>query len=126
MHREAHILVVDDCPDHREFISEALEERGFKVTTAENASQAESLAAAAPHGFRALVTDYHMHPGPNGAELIRVLYQKNAAIEMYILTSSDPFIEKHAKKILSTVVNTPLHLLEKPYRFDLLLQLVEV
>ena len=37
---QAHILVVDDEPDIRQLVSEILEDEGFEVSVAENASAA--------------------------------------------------------------------------------------
>jgi CheY-like chemotaxis protein len=62
------VLVVDDEPDAREFLSVGLGHCGARVTTASSAR--EALEAMAGEKFDVLVSDIGM-PGEDGYELIR-------------------------------------------------------
>jgi len=81
--RNRPVLVVDDEPGVREFMSGVLEQAGFDVRSAENAR--EAMAAIAEKPPHLLVTDFAM-PGESGAEL--VLRARAAAPEMKVLMVS--------------------------------------
>lgn len=63
-------LVVDDDPDNREVVSEALRYMGFTVDEA--ASAEEALARLQEAEFDVLITDVDM-PGMGGLELVRLV-----------------------------------------------------
>ena len=64
----AHILVVDDEPDIRAGVRDILEDEGYRVTLAENATAARD--ARQQHDFDAVLLDIWM-PGTDGIALLR-------------------------------------------------------
>ncbi len=71
----AHILIVDDNPDLRNYVSTVLERAGYQVTTARNGAEGMELTTAtAPH---LIVTDLMM-PVASGLELIRYVRHDDA------------------------------------------------
>jgi twitching motility two-component system response regulator PilH len=82
------ILVVDDSPTERYFLTELLTKNGFSVSAAENADDAVmKLKAAAPD---LILMDVVM-PGQNGFQLTRQLSKEPAtqAIPIIICTSKN-------------------------------------
>lgn len=77
------ILVVDDDPDHRRAIEDALHGQ-YDVTSAESGVAALALD---PGAFDLVITDLRM-PGMSGIELRRHLRERGVAVPM-ILISSD-------------------------------------
>jgi two-component system, OmpR family, phosphate regulon response regulator OmpR len=79
----AHILVVDDDARLRELLRKFLSDRGFRVTTAANAGEAEARFGAI--AFDLMVLDVMM-PGETGVELTRRLRQSNP-VPILLLTA---------------------------------------
>ncbi len=79
----AHILVVDDDARLRELLRKFLSDRGFRVTTAADAADAESKLRSI--AFDMLVLDVMM-PGESGTELTRRLRVKNQ-VPILLLTA---------------------------------------
>ena len=69
------ILIVDDSPTDRQFLSELLAKNGFKVSTAENAD--EALAKAKQLKPDLVLMDVVM-PGQNGFQATRTLTNDEA------------------------------------------------
>lgn len=65
------ILIVDDDPEVRRSLLEALRERGYSAEAAAGAD--EALAVMAARSFPVVLTDLHMPGGPTGLELIASL-----------------------------------------------------
>ncbi len=78
-----HILVVDDDARLRELLRKFLSERGFRVTTAGDAAEAEAKLAAL--AFDLLVLDVMM-PGESGVDLTRRLRQ-TSSVPILLLTA---------------------------------------
>jgi two-component system phosphate regulon response regulator OmpR len=78
-----HILVVDDDRRLRDLLSRYLAENGFRVTTAENATQARARLAGL--AFDLLVLDVMM-PGESGLELTESL-RVNNPVPILMLTA---------------------------------------
>ena len=79
------ILLVDDDPTIRLWLSEALTQRGHRVHTAQNGQAALDLVGAdRPH---LIVLDMHM-PGMNGVEVLRRLRARNYTGATMMLTGS--------------------------------------
>jgi CheY-like chemotaxis protein len=67
------VLVVDDDPDVRRFLSSSLETLGFDVRTAEDAERGLAILEEVKPDI--LVVDFAM-PGMNGAQMARVVRQR--------------------------------------------------
>ncbi|MEM6867512.1 MAG: response regulator [Cyanobacteria bacterium P01_C01_bin.121] len=73
----SHILVVDDNPDLRAYVSSVLQRQGYQVRTAEQG--AAGFEAATNYGPDLIITDLMM-PGVNGLEMIERI-RKNPDIQ---------------------------------------------
>ena len=80
----ARILVVDDEPGVREFISEALEDDGHTCTVAADGETA--LAAIQQRGFDLMLTDLKM-PGMDGVTLLGRAREQQPGLEVIVLTA---------------------------------------
>lgn len=88
------ILLVDDDPAIRLWLSEALTQRGHRVRAAQDGPTALALAAAEPPHL--IVLDMHM-PGMNGVEVLRRLRAQNyAGVTMMLTGSEDDQLLKEA------------------------------
>ena len=67
---DRHILVVDDEPDYRELIAEALRDGGFRVTIAADASTAMECLRSPGCDVDLVVTDVMMRHLSEGFDLI--------------------------------------------------------
>jgi two-component system phosphate regulon response regulator OmpR len=84
MAEESHILIVDDDARLRALLSRFLSERGFRVTTAENAAVArDRLRFVAPD---LIVLDVMM-PGESGVALIAGLRREGLTLPVLLLTA---------------------------------------
>ncbi len=86
--RPHHILVVDDEPQIRDVMEEALTELGYDVTLACNGNEALGLFQADPAGFDAIVTDNNM-PGMGGALLAERIRDIRADVPIVMTTGFD-------------------------------------
>jgi two-component system, OmpR family, KDP operon response regulator KdpE len=82
MRREA-ILVVDDEPPMRKYLSANLRARGYWVSTAEDGT--EALQCLAEHSFDLLILDIMM-PGPDGLALLKVV-RDSSSVPVLILSA---------------------------------------
>ncbi len=80
---ESHLLVVDDDARLRELLRRYLADSGFRVTTAQDASEARSHLAS--FAFDLVVLDVMM-PGESGLELTRAL-RSESRIPVLLLTA---------------------------------------
>jgi twitching motility two-component system response regulator PilH len=87
------ILIVDDSPTDRQFLSELLAKNGFQVTTAENAD--EALAKAKQFKPDLVLMDVVM-PGQSGFQATRALSKDEATkqIPVIICTSKSQETDK--------------------------------
>ena len=87
------ILIVDDSPTDRQFLSELLAKNGFQVSTAENAD--EALAKAKQLKPDLVLMDVVM-PGMNGYQATRALAKDDATkhIPIIICTSKGQETDK--------------------------------
>ena len=69
------ILVVDDEPDDRQTMTDALEKKGYFVLQAGNSTQALQVASAQEQTIDLLVTDISL-PVTNGCELAKLLLKR--------------------------------------------------
>jgi len=100
------VLIVDDDPDVRGYVSEALRLGGFAILEAADGAAALEIAATSARPIDILVTDVNM-PGIDGLELARrvrarypatgVLYMSGAAAEVtarWNLAAGGVFLQK--------------------------------
>jgi two-component system response regulator FlrC len=80
----ARILVADDEPGIREFLSDALELDGHDVVTAEDGTAAAALVDR--EGFDLVITDLKM-PGMDGMDLLRKIRSEQPETEVIMLTA---------------------------------------
>lgn len=82
----ARVLIVDDNPDVRAYVSGILRDRGYQVITARNGAEGLSLAQAQPPQL--VVTDLMM-PQVSGLDLIRLMRQDETlrGIPIILLTA---------------------------------------
>jgi twitching motility two-component system response regulator PilH len=87
------VLVVDDSPTDRQFLSELLKKSGYQVSTAENAEEAIAKAKSLKPDL--VLMDVVM-PGQNGFQATRVLTKDEATkhIPVIICTSKGQDTDK--------------------------------
>lgn len=114
----AHILVVDDEPDIRRLVYEILEDEGYRVSTAENASQARQLKNATNPDL--ILLDIWM-PDTDGITLLKEWVSEGGFVSPVVMMSGHGSVE-------SAVEATRLgayDYLEKPLSLAKLLLIVE-
>jgi len=84
--RPARILVVDDEPHMREFISRLARNEGYICTTAADGQEASELLADIP--FELLICDIAM-PGKNGLELLQEINAEPHDLAVIMVTAKD-------------------------------------
>jgi PAS domain S-box-containing protein len=110
----ARILVVDDDPDVRGFVTASLEDMGFEVGEACDGQAALTLYAASPPDL--VVLDYLM-PGMSGAEVAKAMRQERP--EQAIL-----FVSGYSETDAIRAAAPDALLLPKPFRADALARAV--
>ena len=83
----ARILIADDSPGFREWLSEVLTEAGHSLASARDGLEAQYLARQGP--FDLLVTDISM-PNEEGLGLILALRKAHPDIKIIALSGLDP------------------------------------
>ena len=83
---EHHILVIDDDERLRVLLRRFLEESGFRVTDAGNASEARKILRGI--AFDLLVVDIMM-PGETGLEFLADIRKDNAVPALFLTAMSD-------------------------------------
>jgi CheY-like chemotaxis protein len=118
--RRGAILVVEDRDDVRQGLSQLLELHGYLVADACSGEEGQRQLAADPDGFALILLDLMLPGGISGRDLRT--YQLDdpvlAAIPTIVVTASELDARERAGL-------RPEALLEKPFRFDDLLGLVQ-
>lgn len=118
--RRGEILLIEDRNEVREGLAQLLELHGFMVTEVAEADHGMRELAAKPHAFALVVLDLMLGESMSGVDFrLRQLIDPHlAAVPTIVITATE--IEDEAR--------APLHAeawLEKPFRFDTLLELVK-
>ncbi len=113
---EKTILVVDDEPDVRNFISACIEDAGFNVETAENGKEALAKIDSNPPD---LMTLDMVMPGLSGIQVLRRLRKKKGMAEIPVIVitahARDEMGSEDIKQFQAfTAGQGPKHVLEKP------------
>jgi DNA-binding response OmpR family regulator len=121
----ANILVVDDDPGMREWLSDILEGSGHQVFRAQDGLEAKSLAKR--HSLALVITDISM-PNEEGLGMILAMRKAHPELKIIALSGKDPetlmdakLMGAHAalrkpvtaKVLLQCVADLDLHLIEK-------------
>ena|SRR5689334_6063196 len=85
--RKPRILVVDDEPEVRAFVTDALAVFGYETIGAGNAE--EAFAAAAGTSFDLVLSDLRL-PGLRGCDFVAKLHQLAPSVPVIMLTGSSP------------------------------------
>ncbi len=114
-----HLLVVDDSKVMLSIVVNALENQGFRVSTATKGDEGLKLAQSLSPAL--VITDFEM-PGMNGRELTRKLRQQDAfkLLPIVMLTGRDEQVEKTKARAAGVS-----EFVTKPFTADKMLALVE-
>jgi DNA-binding response OmpR family regulator len=118
--RRGEILLIEDRNDVREGLAQLLELHGFMVTEVADADHGMRELAANPHAFSLVVLDLMLGESMGGIDFrLRQLIDPHlATVPTIVITATD----------VAEDARVPLHpdgWLEKPFRFDTLLELVK-
>jgi DNA-binding NtrC family response regulator len=111
------VLLVDDEVEFTEVLAERLQARGMKVDTAESGETA--IEAGKKTYYDAVILDMAM-PGMDGIETLKGLLQVNPDFQVIFLTGKATL-----EKAVEAVKLGALDFLEKPVKFDALLEKIE-
>lgn len=117
--RRGEILLVEDCTEVREGLAQLLELHGYMVTEFADGERGMRELATQPQAFALVILDLMLGESMAGMEfrLQQLLDAQLASVPTIIITASD----------VSLADRLPLQTegwLEKPFRFDSLLELV--
>ena len=101
----AKILLIDDDPDLRQFLQDALEERGHTVACLERAEGGPDVLATGE--FDLVLVDQNM-PGLSGSDFLKILRKKGLGMPAILMTglARGPLIQE-MKKLDAFVVGKP-------------------
>src|SRR5215510_15469895 len=117
MHR---ILIIDDEPELRLMIREALEAAGYEVEEAQNGAEGLSLHRKWP--FHLIITDIFM-PGKDGLEVIKELRHDNEFLPVLAISGGGLY---HAEEALMAARKVGAsEVLQKPFALQQILWSVE-
>jgi DNA-binding NtrC family response regulator len=111
------ILLVDDEEDFVETLAERMRSRDMDVTTCTSA--VEALEKADLESFDAIVLDLQM-PGMNGIEALKTIKEKNAKLQVILLTG-----QATVEKTIEAMKLGALDLLEKPADIEMLTEKIK-
>ena len=117
--RRGAILIVEDRDDVREGLQQLLELHGFLVFDAADADAAWSHLQADPDGIALMLLDLIL-PGVSGRDLRarQLSHERLASIPTVVISACEPDLRGRAQL-------RPEAWLEKPFRFDALLDVVK-
>jgi DNA-binding response OmpR family regulator len=117
--RRGEILLIEDRTEVREGLAQLLELHGFLVTDVADADHGMRELAANPHAFALIVLDLLLGDAMGGIDFRQqqLIDPNLAAVPTIVITATD--VADDERKSLRTE-----GWLEKPFRFDTLLELV--
>src|SRR5690606_36345546 len=115
----AHILVVEDNPDHSKLVSWILEDEGFDVTCVESGERCLALLEKGQYDL--ILMDISL-PGISGKEVTRRIRQIPTLQNLPVLALTAHAIETEQQSILTSGVDD---LLTKPINEDQLVNTVK-
>jgi len=118
--RRGEILLIEDCTEVREGLAQLLELHGYMVTEFADGERGMRELTTQPQAFALVILDLMLGESMAGMEfrLQQLLDSQLASVPTIVITASD----------VSAPDRLPLHpegWLEKPFRFDTLLELVK-
>lgn len=114
-----HILLVEDDPEIREWISITLNENGYKVTEARHAEEALNIFKKKKKHLKMVISDIIL-PGKSGLQLVKNLLALQANLKVLFCSGySDECIKSEA------IFNYKYQFLEKPFTMKQLLKAVK-
>ncbi|MBD3315625.1 MAG: response regulator [Chitinivibrionales bacterium] len=114
----ANVLIIDDQEIIRDLIQDALEEKGYKITTAEDG--VEALELCRKHTFDVVITDVCM-PRLEGVAVVRSLKSDYPKTKVIVVSGAN-----YRKEYLGTAENFGADaILEKPVDLDSLCEVIE-
>ena len=118
--RRGEILLIEDCTEVREGLAQLLELHGYMVTEFADGERGMRELTTQPQAFALVILDLMLGESMAGMEfrLQQLLDSQLASVPTIVITASD----------VSAPDRLPLHpegWLEKPFRFDTLLDLVK-
>jgi DNA-binding response OmpR family regulator len=118
--RRGEILLIEDCTEVREGLAQLLELHGYMVTEFADGERGMRELTTQPQAFALVILDLMLGESMAGMEfrLQQLLDSQLASVPTIVITASD----------VSVSDRMPLHTegwLEKPFRFDTLLDLVK-
>ena len=120
MPRRGEILLIEDCTEVREGLAQLLELHGYMVTEFADGERGMRELVTQPQAFALVILDLMLGESMGGMDfrLQQLLDSQLASVPTIVITASD----------VSLSDRIPLRLdgwLEKPFRFDSLLELVK-
>jgi DNA-binding NtrC family response regulator len=112
------VLIVDDEEDFANTLAERMNNRGLKVDVAFNGESALEFVESKP--YDAVVLDLAM-PGMDGIETLKRMLALNSNLQVIILTG-----RATVKKGVEAVREGAFEFLEKPVRFDTLVDKINL
>jgi DNA-binding response OmpR family regulator len=118
--RRGEILLIEDCTEVREGLAQLLELHGYMVTEFADGERGMRELTTQPQAFALVILDLMLGESMAGKDfrLQQLLDSQLASVPTIVITASD----------VSAPDRLPLHpegWLEKPFRFDTLLELVQ-
>jgi DNA-binding response OmpR family regulator len=118
--RRGEILLIEDCTEVREGLAQLLELHGYMVTEFADGERGMRELVTQPQAFALVILDLMLGESMAGMDfrLQQLLDSQLASVPTIVITASD----------ISLPDRIPLHpegWLEKPFRFDTLLELVK-
>ena len=118
--RRGEILLIEDCTEVREGLAQLLELHGYMVTEFADGERGMRELTTQPQAFALVILDLMLGESMAGMEfrLQQLMDSQLASVPTIVITASD----------ISIPDRMPLHpegWLEKPFRFDTLLELVK-